>query len=94
MIWILNHSKKGEKINIGVASWSSLHRNLESINEKNKKYLNIVGQNFNDAEYIYTNNISEVDKTKDKKYDIPLNFTEIYKLMIDDLIIYKIYKKK
>lgn len=94
LIWILNHSKKGEKINIGVASWSSLHRNLESINEKNKKYLNIVGQNFNDAEYIYTNNISEVDKTKDKKYDIPLNFTEIYKLMIDDLIIYKIYKKK
>mgnify|MGYP006145066009 CR=1 FL=1 len=94
LIWILNHSEKGEKINIGVASWSSLHRNLESIDEKNKKYLNIVGQNFNEAEYIYTNNISEVDKTKDKKYDIPLNFTEIYKLMIDDLVIYRIYKKK
>jgi hypothetical protein len=67
---------------------------LEYIDEKNKKYLNIVGQNFNEAEYIYTNNISEVDKTKDKKYDIPLNFTEIYKLMIDDLVIYRIYKKK
>ena len=56
-------------------------RSIDALEEKNKNLINIVGQAYNDAEYIYTNNISEVDKTIDKKYDIPKEFEEVYKLI-------------
>ena len=96
LIWILNNADKrnSEKINIAVASWSPLYRNVDALMEKNKELVNIVGQNYSDADYIYTNNISEVDKTKDKKYDIPNKFKQVYKLLLDDIVIYEVYKRK
>ena len=96
LIWILRNSEKKEedKIDIAVASWSPLYRNVEALTEKNKDLINIIGQNYSDAEYIYTNNISEVDKTKDKKYDIPNNFKQVYKLSLDNIVIYEVYKRE
>ena len=95
LIWILRNSEKEEdKIDIAVASWSPLYRNVEALTEKNKDLINIIGQNYSDAEYIYTNNISEVDKTKDKKYDIPNNFKQVYKLSLDNIVIYEVYKRE
>jgi len=91
--WILENDRAKE-INIAVASWSPLYRNIDAMKDENKGKINIIGQNYNDASYIYTNNISEVDKSKDKKYDIPSVFTKVYDLNINNLIIYEIYKKK
>ena len=39
-------------------------------------------------------NISEVDKKINNKYDIPENFKKLYELNIDGLIIYEMYKKE
>ena len=96
LIWIIKNAdiRKDDKINIAVASWSPLYRNVEALEEKNKKLINIVGQNYSDADFIYTNNISEVDKTKDKKYDIPNKFNQVYKLLLDNIIVYEVYKRK
>ena len=63
------------------------------LDKKLRSKINIVGQNYSLADYIYTNNISEVDKKLNNKYDIPNNFIKIYNLIIDDLVIYEIYKK-
>ena len=87
----LENNKK--VINIGVASWTPLERSKEMLDKKLRSKINIVGQNYSLADYIYTNNISEVDKKLNNKYDIPNNFIKIYNLIIDDLVIYEIYKK-
>ena len=55
--------------------------------------INLVGQNYQDAKYIFDNNISEVNKFLNKKYDIPKNFNKISEFQIDNIVIYKIYKK-
>ena len=96
LIWIIRNTdiREDDKINIAVASWSPLYRNVDALEEKNKKLINIVGQNYSDADYIYTNNISEVDKTKDKKYDIPNTFNQVYKLLLDNIIVYEVYKRE
>ena len=53
----------------------------------------LVGQDFQRADLIFSNNISEVDKTLNDKYDIPKNFSKFYQLKIDGAILYTIYKK-
>ena len=90
--WILNNNYN-KKINLAVSSWSPLNRNLETFNKIQKNSINIIGQNYNEADYIFTNNISEVDKLIHKKYDIPKKFYKTYTFQIDDVIIYEIFKK-
>ena len=82
-----------EIINIAVASHTPIQRGLEGISFKFKKKLNIVGQEYNIADYIFKNNISEVNSKLIKKYDIPKNFSKMYELEVDKVIIYEIYKR-
>jgi hypothetical protein len=60
---------------------------------KFKKKLNIIGQEYDKADYIFKNNISEVNSKLIKKYQIPNNFSKIYELEVDKVIIYEIYKR-
>ena len=90
--WILNNEKNKKIIKVAAASWTPLSRSVEILDENVRDKIQFIGQEYNNADYIYTNNISEVDKTKDNKYDIPLNFNKIYEHTIDDLKIYTIYK--
>ena len=48
---------------------------------------------FKAADYIYKNNISEVDINSNKKYLIPVNFKKISEYKIDGIILYEIYKR-
>ena len=89
---IFSISKKNI-INIGVASHTPIQRGLESFPEKLEKKLNIVGQEYTKADYIFKNNISEVNSKLIKKYHIPNNFSKIYELEVDKVIIYEIYKR-
>ncbi len=52
-----------------------------------------MGQDYAIAKYIYSNNISEVDKINNKKYDVPEDFVRFYEYKIEGAIIYTIYKK-
>ena len=81
------------KINIATASFLPLERSLKLLNENETNKINIVGQEYDNAEYIFDTNISEVNKFLNKKYDIPKNFKKIDEFQINNIIVYRIYKK-
>lgn len=91
---ILLIENETEQIKIATASWVPLNRTLDIYSDKNKKKIKLVNQKFDSADYIYTNNISEVDKTANDKYNIPKNFKKFYELVIDGAVIYTAYKKE
>ena len=79
-------------VKIGVATHTPLQRGLEGISKDLQKKIIIVGQEYDQADYIFKNNISEVNSKLIKKYQIPKNFSKIYELKIDKIIIYEVYK--
>ena len=87
----LENSK--ERINIGVASYIPLERSIKLLNDNEKKLINIVGQEYEKAKYIFNNNLSEVNKLKNQKYLIPTNFKKVSDYSINEFIVYEIYKK-
>jgi len=90
---ILALEKNKNIINIGVASWYPLNRNIKLLDKKDRKKINIVGQDFQKADYLYSNFMSEVDKNINDKYKIPSNFTTISKFILDDITVYEVFKK-
>ncbi len=89
---ITNLSNKN-KLNIGVASWVPLERSLALFDESTKKRFNIVGQNFEKADYIFSNNITEVNSFLDDKYKVPKNFKKLSEFKLQKSIIYTIFTK-
>ena len=79
-------------IKVAVASHTPLQRGLEALDEKNRQKFIIIGQEYSSADYIFKNNISEVNSELIKKYEIPENFSKIYELTIDNVTLYEIYK--
>ena len=76
-----------------MASWYPLHRSIKLLDKKDRKKINIVGQDFQKADYIYSNFISEVDKNINDKYKIPSDFTKISEFILDNIIVYEVFKK-
>jgi len=92
---ILEENKDKNIIRIGVASWYPLWRVAEIFSENDRKKILILSNKNNfEADYIYSNNISEVDKKLHNKYEIPKNFYLYKNYTIDGVSIYKVYKKK
>ena len=90
---ILALEGSSKRINIGVASYIPLERSIKLLNDNEKKLINIVGQEYEKAKYIFNNNLSEVNKLKNKKYLIPSNFKKISDYSINEFMVYEIYKK-
>ena len=90
-ILILEKNKK--TITIGVASWLPLERSLKLLDKEDRSRIKIIGQEFQNADYLYTNFISEVDKNLNDKYKVPSNFTSISKFSLDNVLVYEIFKK-
>ena len=88
----LSAENKGEKMTIAVASHTPLHRSLEGIDSDLRKNFLVVGQEYEKADFIYKNNISEVNSNLNKKYNIPNNFVKIYELNTNGVKIYEIFK--
>ncbi|MFL2890230.1 MAG: glycosyltransferase family 39 protein [Pelagibacteraceae bacterium] len=89
---IINLVNKKDQINIGVASFLPLERSLALVDKESREKINFVGQNYESADFIYTNNISEVDKNLNKKYDIPTSFVKIDEFIVDGAKVYEVYK--
>ena len=85
--------KNKNLIKIGVASFMPLERSINLLDKKERKKIAIVGQDYQNADYLYSNFISEVDKRYNDKYEIPSNFTKIDDLILDNIRIYEVYKK-
>ena len=86
---IFESKKNDEKIFFGTASWTPLVHTLD-IFKKSEREDNTCWAGFSRADLIFSNNISEVDKTLNDKYDIPKNFSKFYQLKIDGAILYTI----
>ena len=71
-----------------------MNRTLDIYSEDEKRKIKLFDQKYEFAKYIYTNNISEVDKNINNKYNIPNNFKKIFDLIVDGAIIYSVYKKE
>ena len=90
---IIKSNEEKKYINIAVGSHTPLQRGIEFLDPKDKIKIIIVGQEYKIADYIYKNNISEVDVNFNKKYLIPVNFKKINEYKIDGIILYEIYKR-
>ena len=90
---ILTLENNESTIKIGVASFLPLERSTKLLNKKERKRIKIIGGNFNDADYLYSNFMSEVDKSYNDKYKIPSNFSKMNTFAVDNIIVYEIYKK-
>ena len=91
---ILTLENNENTIKIGVASFLPLERSTKLLDKKERERIKIIGGNLNDADYIYSNFMSEVDKNFNDKYEIPSNFTKIDEFFLDDIKVYEVFKKK
>ena len=80
-------------INIGVASFLTLERSAKILKKKDREKIVIVGQDYQNADYIYTAFISEVDTNGNDKYKIPSNFTKIDEFILDGIRVYEVFKR-
>ena len=90
-ILFLEKSKK--TIYVGNASWTPFGNGKDLLKIADQKKFQFVGQEYDKADYIYTNFIYEVNTEYNKKYRIPNNFVEIEKLIINEIPIYSLYKR-
>jgi hypothetical protein len=90
----LHNSDKSDLINVAVASHTPLHRALEGLDNKMRKKFNVVGQEYKNADYIFKNNISEVNSRINMKYNIPNDFDKFKEFKINKILIYEVFKKK
>ena len=74
-------------------SHGTLERSKSILNVDNQKKIQTVGQNYDEANFIFFNNTSEVNKNYNKKYEIPKNFEKIDELRINRILVYEIFKK-
>ena len=84
---------KSSKIKIAVNSWYPLWRMKELLPPEDQKRIEFVFNNKNKANYIYSNKIFDVDVRKSKKYNLVPSFKIYKRYIVDDLIIYEVYKK-
>ena len=63
------------------------------LNKKDREKIVIVGQDYQNADYIYTAFISEVDTNGNDKYKIPSNFTKIDEFILDGIRVYEVFKR-
>ncbi|MBL6857725.1 MAG: glycosyltransferase family 39 protein [Pelagibacteraceae bacterium] len=91
--FIIKDAKKLNKVFVANASWTPLYNGKDLLNTTDKKKLVFVGQDYDKADYIYSNFNYEVDPKFNKKYNIPSQFKEIKKMSIKGIPIYSIYQR-
>ena len=85
--------QKKYPIIVAVNSWYPLWRMTELLDEDKKSKILVISNNKENADFIYSNRIYDVDKRYHKKYDIPKKFKKQKYYKIDNTIIYEIYEK-
>ena len=90
---ILEDSNK-EMIKVSSASFVPFKNGADLLTKESKKKLIFLGNEYDKSDYIYTNLIYEVDIEYNNKYKIPDSFEIFYTHSINEINIFKIYKKK
>jgi hypothetical protein len=89
---ILNYENNKSKVRIANASYVSLWRSLVLLDKDDKNRIEFVGQDYKNADYIFTNFNSEVNMRVNSKYSIPKNFQLVDSLYVNKIKVYDIYK--
>ena len=93
--FIVNEEKdKNKKIYIANSSWNPMYNGKDMLKKSDQNKLVFVGQEFSQADYIYTNYIYKSDKKYSNKNYIPKKFKKIKDMKVDNVMIYTIYKAK
>ena len=90
---LLDSNKDKDQIYIGTASFLPLGRSNDLIDIKDRNKLVFVGQNYTEADYIFTNFIYDTGKYKNFKYEIPNNFSLVDEFVLDGFKVFEVYKK-
>ena len=90
---LLDSNKDKDQIYIGTASFLPLGRSSDLIDIKDRNKLVFVGQNYTEADYIFTNFIYDTGKYKNFKYEIPNNFSLVDEFVLDGFKVFEVYKK-
>ena len=89
---IISNNSREDKIVIGVASFANLNLSKKMLPEDLKNRIIISGQEFDNADFIFTNYYSEVDPKINDKYSIPENFKKYSSVKKGNILIYEFYK--
>ena len=74
-------------------SWVPLENGKSMLDENDQKKFVFTGQNYESADFIYTNYIFKSDEKYNKNYKLPNDFKRFKTLMINNIEIYTIYKR-
>ncbi len=91
--YILVLEENNNNIKIATASSLPLERSVKLLSKKDREKIQIIGQDYENADYLFTNFISEVDKNSNDKYKIPYNFNIINEFILDNITVYHVFKK-
>ena len=91
---IVKNNSDANKIVIGVASFTNLYLSKKMLDTNSKSKIFISGQNYENADYIFNNNLYEINPKFDDKYSIPKNFEKYLSLKRGNILINEFYKKK
>ena len=84
---------KSSIIKIAVNSWYPLWRMRELLPHEDKIRVKFIFDDKRDANYVYSNEIFDVNVQKSEKYKLDPSFKFYKSYIVDDIIIYKVYKK-
>ena len=88
----MDPNKKNYKV--AAASFVDLYLSRSMLNNENKKKIEILGQNYDNAEYIFNNFYYEINTNFDDKYKIPENFEKFFEIRRGKVLINEVYKRK
>ena len=93
--FIIDDSKKDnlKTVSIRTASFTPLNYSKKILNINNERYL-FQGTTHLDQMYIFTNYHYEKNPKYQKKYLIPKNYSEVFSIKRDGILINKVFKKK
>ena len=79
---------------VASASFVDLHLSKIMLGEKESKKIVILGQNYDNAEYVFNNFNYEVNTDFDDKYKIPSEFKKFFEIRRGNILINEVYKRK
>ena len=91
---IVKSNLEKDKIIIGVASFTNLYLSKKMLPENLKNKLIISGQDYHNADFIFNNNIFEINPEFDNKYFIPIEYKKYQSLKKGNILINEFYEKK
>ena len=83
-----------DKLVIGTASFTNLNLSKRMLPNNLKNKIILSGQDYENADFIFNNNIFEINPKFDNKYIVPKMFKKYKTLKKGNILINEFYKKK